>query len=48
MKKAIFITLIALMSCMLMVTSFAVDFETEFEHIKHVSYDEIKSEIVWK
>lgn len=46
MKKAIFITLIALMSCMLMVTSFAVDFETEFEHVKHVSYDEIKPGIV--
>lgn len=40
MKKALLITLIALMSCMLMTTALAADFTTPGEYVKHVSFDE--------
>lgn len=46
MKKALLITLIALMSCMLMTTALAADFTTPGEYVKHVSFDEIRPGIV--
>ncbi len=46
MKKALLITLIALMSCMLMTTALAADFTTPGEYVKHVSFDEIQPGIV--
>ena len=46
MKKALLITLIALMSCMLMTTALAADFTIPEEYVKHVSYDEIQPGIV--
>lgn len=42
MKKVMFVTLIALMSCMLVLSVSATDFELEWSNIVHVSYDEIR------
>lgn len=42
MKKVMFVTLIALMSCMLVLSVSATDFELEWTNVVHVSYDEIR------
>lgn len=46
MKKVMLITLIALMSCMLIVPSLAVDFDVPLEYVKHASYDEVRPGII--